>query len=174
MLPTWCPNWTEQYDFPQDPEAVNCPSISRFDRTLHPRSTISEPGILIVAGLIIAIVQARLDRGVDVSIPPDVRPCTRDLATTCSRMDEHLHSLAHPFDRRLRKGDCICLLDGCTGIAVLRPTGAYFELVLIEHSKFDRIMDRVVFPKSGQIFGLDFRAFYTGVRDSSFQEMKII
>jgi hypothetical protein len=170
ILPSWCPDWREQYSLSKDPEAVSRPSISRHDLKLHPQIAISGSGTLTVTGVTLATVQAPLDHGVDVSIPLNIRHCTRDLAATCSRINEYLHSLSKSTNRRLRKGDCICLLSGCTVIAILRPIGTYLKLVLMGHSKFDQFRHQDVFPKPEQIFGLDIREPLRW----AFQKMEII
>jgi hypothetical protein len=170
ILPSWCPDWREQYSLSKDPEAVSRPSISRHDLKQHPQVAISESGILTVAGVTLATVQAPPDHGVDVSIQLNVRHCTRDLAATCSRMNEYLHGLSKSTNRRLQKGDCICVLSVCTGIAILRSTGTYLKLVLMDHSTFDRFGHQDVFPKSEQVFWLDIRELLKW----AFQTMEIV
>ena len=149
--PSWCPDW-RLADLPGNPEPPSVRSGSVADRDTSfardrlrarvPRRLGDRLVNLRVYGCTIASVHAA--GSVEVVIPKDLRKLINDIATTSHEMSTDLTSLSNSVskgsEQGLRKNDQVCILEGTTGVAILRPRrGGIFQLINLRHSDFVRV-----------------------------------
>ena len=144
QLPTWCPDWRDSYT-PLKSEPVSKPNIN-LSLPDHFAMLDAEDGsdtVLRVSGFVVAFVASIPHGSFDIGLPPNVKERVKDIPDTCYQLSQHLHEanalLKKSNARAIEKGDQICVLNGFTGIAILRPSGSRFKLVLREHTDFEAV-----------------------------------
>jgi hypothetical protein len=159
-IPSWCPDWRENYSYPVPPDPNLDPDDSY--RSTSPRlgSVYRQPyflgaashgtrtrsfsgwsidsGPLKASGYILGKVTSILDDGSVEAIPFDDVKSVIEWPYT--RVSRHLETLSAALRQvglgGLKIEDRLCLLQGATGLAVLRPHEGQFHLVFLEHSNF--------------------------------------
>ena len=151
-LPSWCPDWRVPYKLSQSLEvgATKTPmplwnatrSSAQSRPPLDGKSRFNpdfKNGVLRVLGCSFAIAGHLMD--VSICSHIQQRLSGRALANTCSLVSEFLQERSKLLSksngvRGVEQGDQLCFLDGCAGVAILRPQSDKFSLILLEHSDF--------------------------------------
>lgn len=148
-IPSWCPDWREAYSYSIPPEPISKPSNLRpsspnvtpaRSKLLSGRSIYC--GALTVSGHLLGTVTSVLDDGSIEAIPSDETKAL--LKWPFAPVSRHLGKSSAALHKAtgcgLKIGDCLCILRGSTGLAVLRPHDGQFHMVALEHSDFGRIL----------------------------------
>lgn len=172
ILPSWCPDWRIRYVVPRPPEPTISPRSLPSSRDAVERELASYPDIdseiLRVPGDTFAVVSSA-ERGViAITLTSHVAQQTEDRDTIVKTLTSHCESvsplLAASAAKCIYQNDQLCILEGCTGIAVLRPQREQFSIVLLEHSDFTPLrlgsseFSPIFQPRSG--FGETIGALY--------------
>jgi hypothetical protein len=139
-LPSWCPDWRLPYALPSVPggDLVNPKgrvAIQGFDSRYEETTRI-----LRVTGHAFAMISSVTGGSFDIDLSGLTQRHISNYGATCDAIAQHLHALAPLIAKLpakgLQKADQLCILEGCTGIAILRPEHEQFKLVFLEHSDF--------------------------------------
>lgn len=146
LLPSWCPDWRGlQY---QDPQIVESPNLEPHDRSLWFFVDQESRLVLKVMGLSIAYVASVISDGVfDVSSPWLGKGALTDEGTKLHRIHMHLqrvHGSRKKHGLDIQQRDQICLFLDSSGVAIIRPIGKRYALLLLEHSTISRTVRRSI------------------------------
>jgi len=148
-VPSWCPDWRERWDLSWEPE-FEVPSLegahdrsissSLDEKRLYATRESIESMWLEVHGIFIGTVTSVFGGGIETKPSKVLKIPT--MQWPWSKWSKYLKTLSDElkkFGEGLRAGDILCILEGTSGVAVLRPAGDDFRLVILTSSEFPHI-----------------------------------
>ena len=151
-LPSWCPDWREPYTYYKPPEllssAYRIPNPVRMLNEARNRIDAGsdyDSGILRVSGFTIGTITSLFDGSVEVVFSNAIRqrmpgfPSPHMSSRTSRHLEKLFADLRSSCGQSLAIDDRLCILQGCTGLAILRPHDEAFKVIVLEHSDFTQV-----------------------------------